>query len=81
MIAAALLKTLSLSLSESRDKVTNIRYGKITRGGDTILFDFDGVPHIGVLRGRNQFLVLSGDDRDKSLAFRVLLDGHAKRRE
>ena len=65
-----------------RERIANVRYAGFTDNNtvDCIAFTFDGVPHRGELRGRNRELLLGfGEEKDKAIALRVLLDNHAER--
>lgn len=66
------------AIADITARVGDVRYGPITKEGDSIMFTFDGVQHGGVLRGRNAQFVLSGNiEADRKLAVRVILDGHS----
>lgn len=68
------------SLTQTRARITEVRYGPMDGGLDRILFKLDGVPLIATLRGRNRELCLVGEpERDAGLALRTILDGHAER--
>jgi hypothetical protein len=79
-IVGALLTAARDSANALGARVANVKYTITTSDAvESIQFDFDGKLHIGELRGRNRNLVVGfGDDADKAIAIRVLLDGHAK---
>jgi hypothetical protein len=78
-------KALYESLTQTRSRITGVRYGPLTyeplfRGSvgteDRIFFEIDGEPHLGILRGRNRDLILTGDaEMDAAIVLRVMLDG------
>ncbi len=73
----ALLDAVPESMAAMRARFSNIKWGDASING--IEFAFDGIPHTGVLIGRNADLMLTGKpEQDASLCLRVLLDGDAK---
>jgi hypothetical protein len=76
-----LIDTAHASLDEIRARVSNVRNAPIDihADSDSILFDFDGKPWVGYFRGRNLMLLVGfGEDRDKAIAIRIMLDGDAR---
>jgi hypothetical protein len=79
-LVAELIDVAHASLDECRARVSNVRNAPldIHSAHDQILFDFDGKPWRGDLKGRNLLLLVGfGEDRDKAIALRVMLDGDA----
>lgn len=61
--------------------ITNVKYAPMKEGDcfDRIIFLFHGIPHECELHGRNKDLVLGfGEDKDKAIATRCLLDTFIK---
>lgn len=57
-------------------RISDVRQGPIVGGLETITFKVDGVPHSGSLRGRNaQLAVGFGEESDRGIALRILVDG------
>lgn len=74
-----LLNAAKHSVDDLRKRISNVKYGAIINGKETITFNLDNEKYIGILSGRNADLVLGhGVDYDKSIAVRVLVDGGAK---
>jgi hypothetical protein len=78
-----LLDTAAASTQDLRTRVTNMRYAGLDvaekKNCDCILFEFDGKPHFGEMRGRYfNSVMLSGasNEADKSIAVGLMLDGH-----
>ena len=66
------------SMAGLRGRITNVKYGPIVDGVDMITFDFDGRPYTGRMVGRNRDYVLGfGDQEDRGIALRVMLDREA----
>ena len=75
-LVAEMIKTAKNSIEELKNRIDNVKYGQIENNQNTILFNFDGEPQKGILRGRNRDLILGfGVEPDKAIACRVLLDG------
>lgn len=65
------------SMAELRSKMTHVRYGRAEH--NEIRFNFDDVPYVGVLRGRNAHLMLGFNSTlNAAIALRVMLDGDAR---
>jgi hypothetical protein len=74
MLAAARDSAVAL-----RGRISNVRAGLYSSDDEPIAFELDGVPHVGTLRGRNRCLCLGfGEEADRGIALRVLLDGDAQ---
>lgn len=72
-LVAEIISTARLSMTELRQRITNVRYGK--EDGNEILFDFDGQPRASRMVGRNADLVLGlSPEADAAIALRCLLD-------
>ena len=72
-LVAEIISTARLSMTELRQRITNVRYGK--EDGNEILFDFDGQPRASRMVGRNADLVLGlSPEADAAIALRCFLD-------
>jgi hypothetical protein len=79
-LVGELNNTVLDSVAQMRGRISNVRYGKVENDQNVILFSFDGIPHKGILRGRNNDLVLGfGAEQDKAIALRVFLDGNSEK--
>lgn len=64
------------AVDELREQITDVRWGSCADGQDRITFTLQGTPMVGILRGRNRNLMLTGNpDSDSAVAIRVFLDG------
>lgn len=73
-------QTFVKSAEELRGRISNVKYIPFAPGQtlEAIQFEIDGIPHHGVLKGRNLNLMLGGAlEADCRIALRVLLDGDA----
>ena len=62
-----------------RARITNVELGPIASNVETITFNLDDRPYTGRLVGRNRdFCVGLGDEEDKGIALRVMLDREAE---
>jgi len=77
-IVTDLIQTGRRAIREFRGRISGVKYGPVQNGEDAILFDLDGVPHRGVLKGRNAELVMGSDpEANKAMAARIFLAGDA----
>ena len=67
------------SVAVLRDEISDVRLAPIGPAGeDMFSFSLRGQRYHGCLRGRNRVLVLGfGDEPDRAIALRALLDGDA----
>jgi hypothetical protein len=72
-------KAQALSMQELRDRISNVRHGGFKDDQyEIVRFTFDNKEYEGVLKGRNQDLMLGmSEEADRGIAARVLLDGDA----
>lgn len=76
-IVSEMIETANQSVENLRNRISNVRYGPPNNNKNWIFFDLDGKPKSGILQGRNRDLILGfGEDADKAIACRVLLDGN-----
>lgn len=68
------------SLVTLRSQISGVKYAPIgEQGEDRITFTLRGQTYVGTLRGRNRDLCLGfGDEADRAIAVRVLLDCDAE---
>jgi len=64
-------------------EISNVKLAKFIEGGEhlyeMIQFEFRGGKYLGLLKGRNRDLLLGfGEEKDKAIALRVLLDGNVQ---
>lgn len=76
---AEFVKASQLSLQQLRDRIGNVRHGGFKDDQyEIVRFTFDGKEYEGILKGRNQDLVLGMDEEsDRAIAARVLLSRDA----
>lgn len=73
-----ILDSAQKSVEGLRNRISDVKMGGIKDGKEAVTFKLDGVPHEGVLKGRNRDLVLgTGEEADRAIANRVFLDGDA----
>jgi len=59
-------------------RISDVRALPYVSGDEPLSFKLDGMPYVGVLRGRNRCLCLGfGEESDRGVALRVLVDGDA----
>jgi hypothetical protein len=75
-----LLKAFFEASRESSDeimaRISKVKLGPIVGNEETVRFDFDGKPYVGVQRGRNRDAVIGlSEETDKGWVLRMILDG------
>lgn len=76
-IVEAMIGTAYKSADELRGAISNVKYGDIVDGVESINFSLKGKQYSAKMTGRNKDFVLTGNDSetDRAYALRALLDG------
>jgi hypothetical protein len=88
-IASEMLAGAAKSCEELRESIVNVKFAGFADDYSCERFTFEVIAgqfkpgkFMGELKGRNADLCLGhGEEQDKAIAARVLIDGHAKRIE
>ena len=78
-LLAAMVAAANDSVEDLRGRISDVKLGPIVDNRQTILFNLDGSPYQGVLRGRNVNLCMGfGEEQDRAIAVRVFVDDDAQ---